>query len=116
MPHARGGERNEHMRNTAFSGLLALTLFAALPVDALGQAARPAGAAAPTNAVQRIEARGGYVVRDRDGNVTEVSLERTWATDNDIDFVVELKTVKKLDLSFTYITDKGIKKIGRAHV
>ena len=61
--------------------------------------------------MQRIEERGGWVVRDRDGNVTEVSLERTWATDNDIDFVVELKTVKKLDLSFTYVTDKGIKKL-----
>ena len=66
---------------------------------------------ATANAVQRIEERGGWVVRDRDGNVTEVSLERTWATDNDIDFVVELKTVKKLDLSFTYVTDKGIKKL-----
>ena len=43
--------------------------------------------------------------------MTEVSLERTWATDNDIDFVVELKTVKKLDLSFTYVTDRGIRKL-----
>jgi hypothetical protein len=89
--------------------ILTASFAAGLPVEARAQA-RPARAAV-TAAVQRIEERGGWVVRDRDGNVTEVSLERTWATDNDIDFVVELKTVKKLDLSFTYVTDKGIRKL-----
>jgi len=87
------------MRHTVLAVLLAVTL------------AADAAAQSTATAVQRIEARGGYVTRDRDGQVTEVSLERTWATDNDIDFVVELKTVKKLDLSFTYVTDKGIKKL-----
>ena len=86
-----------------------------------GVAGGSSGAAAQTRqnatsstgsyAIQRIEERGGWVVRDPKGTVTEVSLERTWATDNDIDFVVELKDVKKLDLSFTYVTDKGIKKL-----
>jgi len=91
------------MRHTVIlSGVLVASLTGGLASDASAQA---------TSAVQRIEARGGYVARDRDGHVTEVSLERTWATDNDIDFVVELKTVKKLDLSFTYVTDKGIKKL-----
>ena len=51
------------------------------------------------------------MARDKDGTVIEASLERTWATDNDIDFIVELKTIKKLDLSFTYVTDRGIKKL-----
>ena len=92
------------------SGLLAAALLAGVSLDSVAQT-RPAASSAVTNAVQRIEARGGYVARDKDGTVTEVSLERTWATDNDIDFVVELKTVKKLDLSFTYVTDKGIKKL-----
>ena len=63
------------------------------------------------NALERIEQRGGWVVRDKDGTIVEASLERTWATDNDIDFIAELKTLKKLDLSFTYVTDKGIKKL-----
>jgi hypothetical protein len=62
-------------------------------------------------AVDRIEQRGGWVARDKNGTIVEASLERTWATDNDIDFLVQLKTLKKLDLSFTYVTDKGIKKL-----
>jgi internalin A len=99
------------MHHTAIgSGLLAASLLAAMPPQVRAQA-RTTGPAAVTHAIERIEARGGYVARDRAGNVTEVSLERTWATDNDIDFVVELKAVKKLDLSFTYVTDKGIKKL-----
>ena len=91
---------------------LTAALVVATAADGMAQARASAASGGPgLEAVQRIEARGGYVVRDRDGNVTEVSLERTWATDNDIDFVVDLKTVKKLDLSFTYVTDKGIKKL-----
>jgi len=73
--------------------------------------ARTKDSAAVANAVERIEARGGWVERDKNGAIVEASLERTWATDNDMDFVAELKTLKKLDLSFTYVTDKGIKKL-----
>jgi hypothetical protein len=93
--------------------VIAAAVLAAIAGSALpgaAQARRSVGAASSA-AVQRIEERGGWVARDRDGNVTEVSLERTWATDNDIDFVVELRTVRKLDLSFTYVTDKGIRKL-----
>jgi len=110
MPPGRGGEPSD-MRHSIIlsSAFLVAFLAAGSVIDARAQA-RPATSPA-AYAVQRIEERGGWVARDRDGNVTEVSLERTWATDNDIDFVVELKTVKKLDLSFTYVTDKGIKKL-----
>jgi hypothetical protein len=97
------------MRHSTVLSFLVVFLVTGSATDARAQT-RPAAPAA-AYAVQRIEERGGWVVRDRDGNVTEASLERTWATDNDIDFVVELKTIKKLDLSFTYVTDKGIKKL-----
>ena len=80
------------------------------------QTARPAapGAAASgayASAVQRIEERGGYVVRDRNGDITEVSLARTDATDDDVASVAQIKTLKRLDLSFTYVTDLGIKEL-----
>ena len=110
MPSGRGGEHRQ-MRHIAGSGLLIASFVAGLCGEAIAQ---PRAAAPPNevaNAVQRIEERGGFVVRDRDGKVTEVSLERTWATDNDIEFVVALNTVRKLDLSFTYVTDKGIKRL-----
>ena len=63
------------------------------------------------NVVERIEARGGWVVREKDGTISEVSLARTWATDNDVELVAQIKTIRKLDLSFTYVTDRGIKQL-----
>jgi hypothetical protein len=62
-------------------------------------------------AVARIEARGGSIVRDRDGSIAEVTLGRTWATDEDLNDVARIKTLKRLDLSFTLITDKGVKQL-----
>jgi len=70
------------------------------------------GAEAPyADVVQRIEAQGGYVVRDTDGSIVEVSLARTWATDNDIERVAGVESLKRLDLSFTYVTDRGIERL-----
>ena len=91
----------------------------ALAATASAQTAAPKapGAAAPKAnladaiAVQRIEARGGFVVRDRDGSISEVSLARTWATDEDLSYVARIGTLKRLDLSFTLVTDKGIKEL-----
>ena len=58
-----------------------------------------------------IEALGGDVTRGPDGNIVEVSLARTDASNNDIERIVELKSLKKLDLSFTYVTDAGIERL-----
>jgi Leucine-rich repeat (LRR) protein len=58
-----------------------------------------------------IEAQGGEIVRGPDGSAVEVSLARTWATDYDIGRLVELKGLKRLDLSFTYVSDAGIEKL-----
>ena len=58
-----------------------------------------------------IEALGGDVVRGADGNIVEVSLARTWASNNDIERVVEIKGLKRLDLSFTYVSDAGIERL-----
>jgi hypothetical protein len=81
-----------------------------LPAPAAAQTS-PSGAYAAV--VQRIEARGGYVVREKDGTIVEVSLARTWATDADVERVAEIKSLKRLDLAFTYVTDRGIKELGR---
>jgi hypothetical protein len=60
-----------------------------------------------------IEKQGGYVVRDSKGNIVEVSLARTWATDADVERVTAIKTLKKLDLSLTYVSDIGAEAIGK---
>lgn len=96
------------MNSRIFRGAVIVSMAAGIWTDAGAQATN-AGAVA--NAVKRIEERGGYVVRDKAGIIEEVSLARTWATDNDIDSVVEIKTIKRLDLSNTYVTDIGIKKL-----
>ena len=64
--------------------------------------------------VADIEKLGGHVVRDAKGNIVEVSLARTWATDADVERVAALKTLKKLDLSLTYVSDAGAEAIGKA--
>src|ERR1700736_3123755 len=106
--------------NMAASGssrtILAVAILGAACAAAQAQtkpvAAKPAPAdSADAVTVQRIEARGGYVVRDRDGSISEVSLARTWATDEDLNYVSGIKTLKQLDLSFTLVTDKGIKEL-----
>ena len=69
-------------------------------------------AEAPQADIQRsIEALGGQLVRGPDGNIVEVSLARTWASNNDIERIVEIKGLKRLDLSFTYVSDAGIERL-----
>src|SRR5262245_60691124 len=101
--------------HAGFSRTVLAALTAALvasPAMAQTKAApAPKGNPADAAAVQRVEARGGYVVRDRDGSISEVSLARTWATDEDVNYVARIKSLKRLDLSFTLVTDKGIKQL-----
>ena len=75
---------------------------AAVAITALGSIAC-AAELPQANIARLIEGLGGQVVRGPDGNIVEVSLARTWASNNDLDRVVEIKGLKRLDLSFTYI-------------
>jgi Leucine-rich repeat (LRR) protein len=72
-----------------------------------------AQAAEPPHAdiVERVEAQGGFVVRDSGGAIVEVSLARTWAADLDVERVAQITGLRKLDLSFTYVTDRGIEHL-----
>jgi Leucine-rich repeat (LRR) protein len=58
-----------------------------------------------------IEAQGGRVGRDQAGRIVDVSLARTWATDADIERIASLKGLKRLDLSLTYISDRGAERL-----
>lgn len=73
-----------------------------------GSAQRDGGDA---TVVKAIEAQGGDVVRDPKGQIVEVSLARTWATDADVERVATLKGLKRLDLSLTYVSDRGAEKL-----
>ena len=66
-----------------------------------------------TDIAHSIEAQGGEIVRDSGGAIVEVSLARTWATDNDVERIAEIKGLKRLDLSFTYVSDRGIERISQ---
>jgi Leucine-rich repeat (LRR) protein len=92
------------------AAVVALAVPAAAQTKTAPAPAQKAGGAEAA-AVQRIEARGGYVVRDKDGSIAEVSLARTWATDEDVAYVAQIPSLKRLDLSFSLVTDKGIKEL-----
>jgi internalin A len=79
-------------------------------IEACGWIAR-AAEAPQADIARSIEALGGDVVRGSDGNIVEVSLARTWASNNDIERIVEIKGLKRLDLSFTYVSDAGIERL-----
>jgi Leucine-rich repeat (LRR) protein len=61
--------------------------------------------------IRSIEAQGGSVVRDAHGQVVEISLARTWATDADVERIAAFKSLKRLDLSLTYISDRGVERL-----
>ena len=80
----------------------------------MGMAATGAAQTPDAALVADVEKLGGHVVRDAKGSIVEVSLARTWATDADVERVAAIKTVKKLDLSLTYVSDAGAESIGKA--
>ena len=82
-------------RTTIFAAAFALTLTAIRAADA----------------PHWIETLGGHIVRGPDGAIVEASVARTWATDADIARIAEIKTLKKLDLSHTYASDRSIEKL-----
>ena len=82
-------------------------VLAAIVTTGIALAADPPNAAIAT----WIESQGGSVVRAADGRIVEVSLARTWATDNDVQRLAELKDLKRLDLSLTYVSDRGIESL-----
>lgn len=94
------------MRNQALKYPLAVSVILMAAVW------RVAGAEPPQADIARtVEALGGEVVRGPGGNIVEVSLARTWASDSDVERVVEIKKLRRLDLSFTYVTDAGIEHL-----
>src|SRR5689334_7004841 len=95
-----GAPQLKHLRQYLAAAAIAAVSFASRAADTT-----------QASAARWIEAQGGEVVRGPEGSIVEVSLARTWATDNDLERVVELKGLKRLDLSFTYVTDQGIERI-----
>jgi internalin A len=86
--------------------------FLAAAVIALAGSAGVRAASLPdSNVADWIQAQGGDVVRDKDGRIVEVSLARTWATDNDLEHILGLKDLKRLNLALTYVSNRGIERL-----
>ena len=84
---------------------LAVIAFAGL-LNAVAAQANDTAAAATA-----IERRGGVITRDASGQIVDVSLARTWATDAELELLGRIKTLKRLDLSLTYVSDRGIEQL-----
>jgi internalin A len=61
-----------------------------------------------------IERAGGSVTRDGAGQPVAVDLRASWATDSDMPLLVQLKELKRLDLSLTRISDRGLRSLKTA--
>lgn len=59
----------------------------------------------------RIAAQGGEVETDEAGDVVGVRFGFTWAADGDLEHIAGIKSLKRLDLSLTRITDLGIERL-----
>src|SRR5262249_35069990 len=54
---------------------------------------------------------GGTVETDASGRVTGVTLGFQWNTDLEVDRILELPNLEKLDLSLSLITDRGMERL-----
>src|SRR5262249_19029909 len=58
-----------------------------------------------------IEKAGGTVTRDSAGHVTAVDLRASWITDSDMSALARMPDLKRLDLSLTRISDRGMRTL-----
>lgn len=58
-----------------------------------------------------IEQAGGRFVQGPGGTITEVDLRSSWVTDSDLARLTQFANLKKLDLSLTRITDRGLRAL-----
>ena len=61
-----------------------------------------------------IEKAGGTVTRDSAGRVTVVDLRASWITDSDMPAMERMPDLKRLDLSLTRISDRGLRTLRTA--
>lgn len=72
--------------------------------------------AAPWAAIDTgwIEQAGGSVARDKDGKIVAVDLRSSWVTDSDMPRLAQMPDLKRLDLSLTRISDRGLRALKTA--
>lgn len=61
-----------------------------------------------------IERAGGTVTRDAGGQAVAVDLRASWATDSDMPLLARMQELKRLDLSLTRISDRGLRALKTA--
>ena len=61
-----------------------------------------------------IEHAGGVVTRDSVGKVVAIDLRSSWVTDSDMPLLANIPTLKRLDLSLTRISDRGLRALKSA--
>jgi Leucine-rich repeat (LRR) protein len=61
-----------------------------------------------------VEKAGGVITRDAAGNVVAADLRASWITDSDMPSLAHLSGLKRLDLSLTRISDRGLRALKTA--
>ena len=70
-----------------------------------------AGNASETSLAEWVRAAGGHIQTRPDGSITGISLTHVWATDSDLELIAPLRSLEKLDLSLSLITDAGMERL-----
>ena len=58
-----------------------------------------------------VSSEGGRIEKDEKGQIVAVDLSSTWITDADLGRIAEIKSLRKLNLAHTRITDVGIEHL-----
>ena len=104
-----GSEPSPQLRGNALEGnAMIRTCLGALLVCTLTSYAF---AAADDDVAAWIQDVGGSFVRSASGEITEVDLTSTWTSDDDLAKIGRLKQLRKLNLSYTKISDLGLENL-----
>src|SRR5512138_3612177 len=58
-----------------------------------------------------LQEQGGTVTIDRASQAASISLRQSWVTDGDLARLASIATIRRLDLSYTHITDNGLEHL-----
>lgn len=86
-------------------------LLLSLGLTAVWAHAAPAPEWSDRDVLEWAVARGGDGTLDDSGRLVDLYLGFTWTTDADLDRIERLASLKRLDISLTYITDEGVERL-----
>ncbi len=64
-----------------------------------------------SEATSWLKTQGGAISIDRTSQTASISLRHSWVTDGDLARLASIPTIRRLDLSYTHVTDNGLEHL-----